>query len=208
MPFPSPKGRMPPGGEGVCCGLVGCCPKQRLAWSFGAPPDRATCGRNRAQSAKTRGFFTPRCIPWGEKGTTWAFEPSPPSCSSSPAAAPALPGEITPRDLAPSTLLYPADEKQPNAIQPVPTSSCFQQKSPRNLRGGRAAAAPAAGAQMGASWPPAVPTAACHQPALPAVPSLAVQLPGHGTGQGSRWNKAVEKAKLPASAGGRFPPDS
>lgn len=156
---------------------------------------------------QNRRIFIPTRISWGEKARPGLWSQHPPSCSSSPAAAPALPGEISPSNLTPGIVLYPANKKQPNAIQPVPTSSCFQQKSPKNRPG---AVQPQPGCRGADGSQPA--TCGPHGRLPPASPPRRPQpgnaAPGSRQRPGSRWNKGAEKAKPAASAGGRFPPDS
>lgn len=100
-------------------------------------------------------IFTPTCI--------FSVEKAYPVLLSQPFQAahhPCPSGEVTLSNLAPSTNFYPANEKQPNSIQPIPSSSCFQQKSPKNRRG---AVRPSPGCweQMGTRRPPAVPSPPC-----------------------------------------------
>lgn len=104
-----------------------------MACSSDARSDCATClADSMGLKVPKPEDFHPNPHSLGRKSMSWALKSIPPSCSSSPGTTSALPGEITPSNLAPGIVLYPANEKQPNAIQPVPTSSCFQQKSPRN----------------------------------------------------------------------------
>ncbi|XP_065505820.1 basic salivary proline-rich protein 3-like [Caloenas nicobarica] len=67
-----------------------------------------------------------------------------------------------------------ANEKQPNAIQGVPTSSCFQQESHPRTSPGPCSRSPGwRGADGNQPLPPASPPG--HLAAVPAVPSLATQ---------------------------------
>lgn len=79
---------------------------------------------------QTQRIFTPAC--------TFCVEKACPGLLSQPLRAAHCPcpsGEVTLSNLAPGVILYPANEKQPDTIQPLPTSSCFQQKSPKNRPG-------------------------------------------------------------------------
>lgn len=152
--------------------------------------------------------FHPNPHALGRKSMSWALEPTLPSCSSSPTTALSSPGRQTPGILAPAIVLSPANEKQANTIQPVPTSSCFQTEVTQKLPWGRAAAVPAAGEQMGASWPPAVPLPPASPPRCPQPGHAA-----HGSRQGLEERCGESKAvdlgwrTLPTSSP-RIPRDS
>lgn len=187
-PPQGPKRGHSPAREGVCSDFLSdAAPNQHLACSCSAHPDCANLpgGLNRTQNAKTRGFSPQTCI--------FCVEKACPGLLSQPFQAvhhPCPSGELTHSNLAPSIIFYPAsNEEQPSTIQPVPTSSCFQENSPKKTPQGHSATAPAAGSR----WQPGGHQPSPLSPALPAVPRLAEQLPGRGKG----WEAA--------SAGGWIP---
>lgn len=143
-------------------------------------------------------IFTPTHIPWGEKAC--------PGLLSQPCrAAHHLPPQPCPPwgDKPRASWHQPLFSPQLMRSRQTPSSrsppvAAFKQKSPRNHPG----AVQPQPWLLGSRWEPAGHLQSpCHRPALPAVPSLAAQLPAHG----KDWRKGVEKTKLLTSAGARFP---
>lgn len=196
-PPQGPKGgHSPAGREFALIFLSDPAPNQHLASSCSAQPDCANLpgGLNTPQSAKNRGFSPQTCI--------FCMEKACPGLLSQPSQAahhPCPSGEVTLSNLAPSIIFYPAsNEEQPSPIQPLPTSSCFQQNSPKK----RLRATQPQPRLLGADGNQAAtcpPQPSPLSPALSAVPSLAEQLPGRGKG----WEAASAGGWIP-----RLPRDS